>query len=273
MRTTIIFFAAWVLMTDAFAKVVTQEENFTIKTAKFAIDLSLDGGKIQVLPSGEAHDCRVSMNYPQEKCSVSVRYNEKRGQLDVVVDFKKWDMEGDDAPNLILEVPYAPEISLEAYIKAGETLFDLGDLTLSDFRLRHWAGETKVTFNEPNRMIMKSFDVNVKIGELTMENLGNARYEEGEINGGIGELHLDFHGESTDKCVTRIDLDLGETAITLPEETGVKMRVSKLLSETSLPDGLVQRGDWYYSENYDDAEQKLYLLISTGIGELNIRTE
>lgn len=273
MRTSIIFAVAWLLMTDAFAKVVTQEENCTVKADKFFIDLSLDGGKIQVLPGREARDCRISMNYPQEKCSVSVRYNEKRGQLDVAVDFKKWNMEEDDAPNLILEVPYGPETSLAANIKAGETLFELGGLTLADFRLRHWAGETMINFSEPNRMIMKSFDVNVKIGELTIENLGNARYEEGEINGGIGEMHLDFRGQSADKCVTRIDLDLGETSIMLPEKMGIKMRVSKLLSEASLPDGLIRRGDFYYSENYDDADQKLYLLISTGIGELNIQFE
>lgn len=264
------------LTVGAFSEVVTQEENFTIKTDRLSIDLAVDGGSIHVIPSKDARECRVSMNYPKNKCSVDVRYNEKRGTLDVSIDFEKWNnMDGEDSPNLILEVPNGPEISLTAHIKAGETDFELGDIKLVDFQLSHWAGETKVNFAEPNRTLMHTFDVNVKIGELTIENLGNARFEEGEINGGIGELHVDFAGQMVEKCVTRIDLDLGETTLILPDDVGAKLRVSKFLfpSEVAYPDWFTKRGEFYYSKNYDDNDKQLYLMISSGIGELRIQLE
>jgi hypothetical protein len=265
-----------ILTTGAFSKVVTQEEKFIIKSDKLSIDLAVDGGSIHVLPSKDDRECRVSMNYPKDKCSVDVRYNDKRGALDVSIDFSKWNMEGEDSPNLILEIPSGPEISLTAHIKAGETDFELGDIRLVDFELRHWAGETTVNFAEPNRTVMRSFDVNVKIGEMTIENLGNARYEDGEINGGIGELHVDFSGQSgqmVEKCVTQIDLDLGETTLILPEDIGTKLRVSKFLSEVNYPDWFTKHGDFYYSKNYDENSKQLYLMISSGIGDLRIQLE
>jgi hypothetical protein len=263
------------LTTGAFSKVVTQEEKFTIKAEKLSIDLAIDGGSIHVLPSKDERECRISMNYPKDKCSVDVRYNDTRGNLDVTIDFKKWNMEGEDSPNLILEIPNGPEVSLTAHIKAGETDFELGDIKLVDFQLRHWAGETTINFAEPNRTVMRSFDVNVKIGELTIENLGNARFEEGEINSGIGELHVDFSGQLVEKCVTRIDLDLGETTLILPDDVGAKLRVSKFLflSEVDYPDWFTKRGGFYYSQNYDDNPKQLYLMVSSGIGELRIQLE
>lgn len=255
------------------AEIVTQEEQFSIFGDNLTFDLTIDGGKIQVLPSRSETECRVSMQYPKEKCRVDVRYNEKRGRIAVLIDFKKWNMEEEEAPTAIVELPSGPEISFSAHIKAGETQFVLGGLKIADFQLRHWAGETLVDFSEPNRTIMRFFDVNVKVGELTLHNVGNARYEEGEINSGIGELFVDFKGESVERCVTRIDLNIGETTIVLPESVGIKIRVSKFISEMLVPDWLIKRGEYYYSEDYEESKRQHYLLLSNGIGTINILRE
>ncbi|RPI01705.1 MAG: hypothetical protein EHM72_05860 [Calditrichaeota bacterium] len=263
------------LTTISFARTKTQEETLKIEGESFSVDLAVDGGKVQVLSSNDAQECRVSLHYPEDKCSVDLRYNEKRGQLDISIDYEKWDMDENDAPNLIVELPFKPKISLSSHIKAGETQFDLGGLTITDFRMRHWAGETEIDFEEPNRTVMSTFDVNVKIGEMTIRNLGNARFEEGEIDGGIGEMTVDFRGSVMNKCVARIDLDIGETTLIIPEKVGSKLRVSHFLflSEMDYPEWFTRRGDFYYSQNYEDSEEQLYLMISSGIGELKVKIE
>ncbi|MBN1561982.1 hypothetical protein JW998_17145 [candidate division KSB1 bacterium] len=262
----------------AYAETVEKEERFVIKGESLSIEVDVDGGTLDVRPSQDERLCFIHMTYPREKCAADIRYNDRRGQLDIVVDNEKWnkdEKDGENAPVIILELPYGPEISLSAHIKAGETKFELGDLAIVDFELRHWAGETTVVFSEPNRALMRTFDVNVKIGEVSLMHLGNALFEEADINSGIGELDIDFSGKGLDRSMARIDLDIGETNITLPQEIGAKMKVSRFLflSEVNYPHWFEKRGDYYYSENYKESEKSLYLMISTGIGELGISVD
>ena len=252
------------------------EETFVIRNDEFSIDLEMDGGTITVVPSNDRRECRVLVSYPKNKTDVDVRYNQNRGQLDISVDSDNWDFsDGDNAPTVILELPFGPELSFAAHLKAGEADFEIGDLNIVDFQLRHWAGETKVNFQEPNRMTMRTFDVNVKVGEVELLNLGNALFEEADINSGIGELTVDFKGEHLERSTVRIDLDIGETSLLLPEFMGAKLRVSKFLflSDIDYPNWFEKQGNYYYSENYDEAKKSLYLIISTGIGELDIKID
>ncbi|MBN1482437.1 hypothetical protein EH223_10390 [candidate division KSB1 bacterium] len=258
------------------AQSVEKEDIFAIKGENLSIELEVDGGIIEVRPSNDKRDCIITTKYRRDKCDVDIRYNDRRGQLDIVIDNRDWNFDqehGDNAPKIVLELPFGPEISFTAHIKAGETKFELGDLTLYDFKLRHWAGETTVSFSEPNRMVMRTFDVNVKVGEVKLKNLGNALFEEADINSGIGELSVDFHGKGLERSMARIDLDIGETTIIVPENIGTKLKVTKFLfmSDINYPNWFEKQGNYYYSENYDASEKSLYLMISTGIGELGIK--
>ena len=278
MRTLIIFLV--IGASSLFARdMVTLDDNFTIRTDQLRVDINIDGAELEVKKGDSHKDVRVYMRYNALDTEGNIRFNEKRGTMDIMVDTDLWDMDnsgdGNNAPKVIVELPDRPEIEIEARIKAGEITFELGELKIADFILKNWAGETKVNFEQPNRMTMRTFDVNCKVGEISLLNLGNARFESGRINAGIGELTLGFHGDALDKCVADIDLDLGETRIILPQESGVKIRVSKFLflNETSMPHWFVQRGDYYYSENFDDADKSLMLAISSGIGELSVQVE
>ena len=159
--------------------------------------------------------------------------------------------------------------------KAGKVEFQLGGLPITRFGLRCLAGETTVDFKEPNRVAMKMFDVNCSIGEIKLLHLGNARFREADINSGIGELKIDFSGDKIDGAFVKIDLDIGETDIVVPDDTGVRMKVSRFLffSNTRNHCGFKKRGHYYYSENYEDFDNKLDLAVSTGIGEVSFRAE
>ncbi len=279
MRTLILFLVICVSPLLLARDMVTLDDSFTIRTDRLRLDIDIDGAELEVKKGDSRRDVHVYMRYNARNTEGNIRYNENRGTMDITVDTDIWDMDndgkGNNAPKVVVELPDRPEIEIEARIKAGEITFELGDLNIADFILKNWAGETKVNFEQPNKMTMRTFDVNCKIGEISLLNLGNARFESGRINAGIGELTLDFHGDALDKCVADIDLDLGETRIVLPREAGVKMRVSKFLflNETSMPHWFIQRGDYHYSENFDDADKSLLLAISSGIGELSVQVD
>ena len=175
----------------------------------------------------------------------------------------------------IVSLPTEVAIDFFAKIKAGEIDFELGGLKIVDFTLHNWAGEVQVSFDEPNRAEMEVLEVDAKVGEVTLSKLGNAHFKEAEINGGIGELQVDFTGDKLRRSTARVDLDIGETTVVLPRDLGVKMAISKFLflSQVSVPSGFYRSGRYYYSDNYEQAPEGLFLKITSGIGELRMKTE
>jgi hypothetical protein len=263
------------------ADIVTFDEKFNISDEEFKLSMNIDAGDVRVLRNDESNVCHVLIEYNKERCDLDVRFNEKRNELEVGIDIDdisflhKENHDDNWKVDVTIELPYKPPISLDADIKAGEMRFDIGDIHLHNFELSNWAGEVKVDFDKPNCMEMDIFDVNVHVGETRLLNLCNAHLSEAIINGGIGEMTIDFNGKLTTRTMARIDLDIGETTLILPQDMGVKMKVTKFLflSEMEYPTWFEKRGRYFYSENYKDNENSLYLDISTGIGELNIHLE
>ncbi|MBN1998476.1 hypothetical protein JW935_13035 [candidate division KSB1 bacterium] len=261
------------------AEKVTIDQLYPIKGELFKLTLKIDGGEVEVSRGNRARECFLYVEYNSERIETDVRFHENTDELLVKLDIKDlgfWKKENKDrswTAKVKIELPTDPDIDLRTEIKAGETKLDLGDLHIQNFILKNWAGEVEVNFDRPNLTKMNIFDVSVKVGEMRLRNLGNANFEEGDINGGIGEMAVDFSGSAFKRSMARIDLDVGETTIVLPRQAGAKLKVSKFsfLSSVEYPNWFEKRGKYYYSENYENADQSIFLMISSGIGELNIR--
>ncbi len=272
------FFIIFFLISNLFAfNDMTLEENFTISD-KLDIDINIDAGEIKVRQNEIDDQCHVRIQYNTDHAEADIRFNEKKNALDVIVDYDSWKSVGKDqedhnrGPEILIELPSSAILDINAKLKAGEFDMRLGGLKIRSFQFTNWAGEADINFATPNQIEMETLDINFKVGELDIRNLGNARFKEADINSGIGELNIDFRGDMLERAMARIDLDIGETQITVPEEVGSKLRVSKFLflAEVNYPHWFEKRGKYYYSENYSDSEKNLYLIISAGIGELSI---
>lgn len=274
----VFFLAIFSQISFAGDRLVELEKSYEIDSKQIRVNLDIDGAELDVSKSRDPNVCYVHFEYPEDRCEVEAKFNKTREYLEIFIDHQ-WlsgkDKGEHDVTRIRLELPENPEISLTAEIKAGEIDFDLGGLRIHDFELRNWAGEVSVNFEEPNRIKMENFFVNVKVGELRLQNLGNTNCADIEINGGIGALSVDFQGATLDHCRATVDLDIGETTVTLPKESGVRMKVSKFLflSEIDYPEWFSREGSYYYSENYDESRENLQLMVSTGIGEFRVRVK
>ncbi|HPG41728.1 MAG TPA: LiaF-related protein [bacterium] len=274
----ILLFAGALLARDNY---LVMEENYTIAGNTLLVNANIDVGEVVIGKNNRDDQCHVYIKYTPERAECDIRYNENNNELDVIVDFENWKKWRDDKDNdedflqVLIELPANPEIDLNTDFKAGEFELELGDLKIHNLNFSNWAGEARINFHAPNRIKMNEMDINFKVGELDIQNLGNARFEEADINSGIGEMTVDFSGESLEKAMARLDLDIGETTIIIPNHIGTKLRVSKFLflSEISYPNWFDKRGSYYYSDNYENSSKFLYLMISTGIGELSIKVD
>lgn len=243
----------------------------------FQLRVDVDAGEVRVAKGKSRDEVRVGLAYNKNQFHHSFRFNENRNALEVQFDKEGWfDHERDRTfAEIDIELPTEGELQLDFKIKAGEINMDLGGLHIVDFALETLAGEVNLDFDEPNRIEMASLTLNTKVGESNFRRLGNARFRDADINGGIGELTIDFSGEMAKDAVARVDLDIGETVIVLPRDSGTKLSVSKFLflSHVDLPYDLHKDGRYYYSENYERAERTLHLRISSGVGECRVELQ
>ncbi|NIR51803.1 cell wall-active antibiotics response protein [candidate division KSB1 bacterium] len=256
------------------AEVNRFKEKYSIPADKvFRVDIEIDAGEVTIHKSPNDKEARVIIDYDEEEFRVYSDFDEKRSRLDIEFEKKGWGNSKDNAvAEALIELPTGVEVDLEAKIKAGEIDLDFGGLALTRLDLTTWAGEVVVGFSEPNKSDMEFMKINTKVGETRIRELGNARFREAEINGGIGEMSVDLRGNMLSEAEAHIDLDIGETTLYLPEEAGVKLVVSKFLflSDVSVPYGLKKSGRYYYSKNFDVAKNRLDVRVSPGLGELQI---
>ena len=175
------------------------DESFKITKSNLRVNINIDVGEVEIKKNSDSDECRVSIDYNPDYCESDIRFNERRSELDVLIDFENWSNWKDDknkskAPVVIIELPSESVLDLRTKLKAGEFDLELGGLKLENFEFNNWAGEAKINFNEPNKIEMETLDINFKVGELRIWNLGNARFNEADINSGIGELEIDFSG-------------------------------------------------------------------------------
>lgn len=250
-------------------------ERYKIPSGKVLhLKVDIDAAEVKISKCSRDDEAWVTIYYQEDEFRVDVDFDEERPLLDIKFDKKGWmDSDNDDLEaKAVIELPTGVEIDLETKIKAGEIDFDLGGLGLVNFELTTWAGEVLVEFSEPNKSEMDYLEINTKIGETELIKLGNARFRDAEINGGIGEMKVDFRGELLPKAYAIVDLDIGETELVVPEDVGVKLSVSKFLfmTDINLPYRFEKSGRYYYSKNYREATNELILKVSPGLGELKI---
>lgn len=251
------------------------DENYHIRLDRpFLVEIKMDAGRLSVQKNQAAATATISLRYDDRLDEIDVEYNEQRNELSLIIDRRKWlhSHEDNAGPRLKLLLPTAAVIKIDASVKAGEVEFILDSLKIGDFELQSLASKVEVDFSSPNRAEMQLLDIDLKIGQARLRHLGNARFREARINGGIGDLEMDFYGSCLASATADIDLDIGETQIYLPRDLGVRLHSSTagFLSHSRLDFNFDKKGRFYLSENYQNSRYKLDLSIRAGIGELSV---
>lgn len=251
------------------------QSNFKVRTDRdFHFRLEVDAGEVRVSRGSSEDQLTVHLVYTKKQFRHALRFNEQENRLEVRFDKDGWFSHDGDGmtAELEIELPRDATMRADCRIKAGEVEMQLGGLRLADFMMQVMAGEVNVDFDEPNRMEMAKLELNTRIGESNFRRLGNARFHDADINGGIGEMTIDFSGAVLPAARAEVDLDIGETVIVLPQATGAKLAVSKFLflSHIEMPFDFRKDGRYYYNDNYGKAGQDFELRVNSGIGELRI---
>ncbi len=168
-------------------------------------------------------------------------------------------------------VTFSPrsDLSLGVALGAVDGDLELGGLRLTAFDLEAGASRATVRFSQPNAARCREATLSAGAAELTVLGLGNSRCERIAFEGGVGRVTLDFGGAWTTSSAVTVKMALGEVALRLPREVGVRLTLDKFLA-TFEPQGFVRRGNSYLSPGYDQATRHLDIDITTAVGGVTV---
>jgi len=235
-----------------------------------------DGAEILFESVARDRQCRARYRYHEDQFSGTLDWTPERNLFEVELDMQVSSFDTDDEGHeseLEVLLPRIPEVDLDVSLKAGILKLDGENLTFDNLDLALWAGELNASFPTVSRKVIDRVNIDVKLGELHMENLGNLAFEFLDVNGFAGEITLDFSGELKMHREARVDLELGSMTIIVPNGMTVRARISKLgfLSDVELPREWRRDGRYVYSPGASRDEADLRLDLRGGIGEIVIR--
>lgn len=200
------------------------------------------------------------------------------GDLDLEMDWHDLDLgdlslgelDAESGGHMEIGLSRSVPTDLKVMTGASSGTLRLGGLPVSSFRLATGASETTVSFDDRNPVSMDRLEVKAGAASLELRRLGNARAEEMRFEGAVGDVLLDFTGEWTGDASAVIKMGLGSLRLRIPDDIGVRVRKSSLLSSFSGL-GLRKADDGSYrSANWDSADHHLDLTVDAAFGSIDV---
>ena len=130
------------------------------------------------------------------------------------------------APYLRAEIPRNAEVDFHLDITSvGYGTLDFGNLNLRRFKLDVNYGDVDVSFPTENQSIVRGeAKFHVMAGDLEIYDLANLKAAKIKINGGVGEISVDFGDKLLRDTQVALDMDIGSLDLTIPRGTRVQIR-------------------------------------------------
>jgi len=236
--------------------------------------LEFAAGRLKVVPGRGADLYRMTLAYDADRFVPLSHYDAPRGAATLGVEsvggpglrvVSRHQLEQDAA----VELSPKADLGLAVSLGAVEADLDLGGLRLSDLRLEAGASRTVVRFSQPNPIRCRTADISAGAAEVSLLKLGNSRCDQIRVEGGVGRMTLDFGGAWTGSQRAELSLAVTELRLRLPRKVGVRITMDRLLTSFD-HSGLVRRGNEWVTPDYDQAEHRLDLALTTAIGGVTI---
>jgi hypothetical protein len=170
-----------------------------------------------------------------------------------------------DQPRLTLLIPPAVPIDLSLNVSMGESRIDLGGLTLSGLGLDLSMGNHEVDFREPVVDGMRSLRLIARMGNVSVENLGNAGAKTVDASGSMGNVTADLGGAWPPGSEAELSFtqSMGEVRVKVP--TKVRLQADVRDSE-----GKTQRVPGDADETKDPKAPVIKMRVSASMGEARV---
>lgn len=231
------------------------------------VEVSYAAGELRVVPAESGLLYRADLRYDARVFEPNMGYRD--GRFQVEFEGRGVDLRSREGGRLELGVGPDVPLDLEFNFGAGRAVIELGGLSIEEARIATGASQTDVRFGSPNRQRARNFQLSSGAAEVRLRGLGNANAENVKVEGGVGDVVLDFTGRWSGNTTARVDMGLGSLRLILPRDLGVRVQKSTVLSSFD-SSGFEERDGEYFSSGWGDAEHRLTLVLNTAFSSIDV---
>ena len=247
--------------------------SFRQRADEAALDVHVryGAGRLLIGPStagGELY--RVGLHYDSDLFDPITEYATGRLEVGVEGTGRSIRLRNNEAGELDLRLSPDVPLDLDLDFGAVEADIELGGLRIREVSVETGASETEMSFSQPNPVACERLQVSMGAAALRIEGLANANCSDIDVDGGVGDMTLDFSGEWRGDMEATIDMALGSLTLIVPEGVGVRVEKDTFLTDF---DGarFEKRDDVHYSTNWETATHRLKVDLSGAFGSINVR--
>jgi len=233
-------------------------------------DVEFAAGKLDISPAPAGNVYHAVLNYDQNQIQPYVDYAD--GNLHVGLRDEHRGgvrLHGEMRNHLDLRLgPDAP-VNLDVQFGAGEARMELGGLKLESASLKTGAAKGVISFSKPNQVKCSSLDMQVGAARVDVTGIGNLSPQNVELQGGVGDVNLDFSGAWTNDVSAHVKMGLGSLRVNIPRDVGVRVHKSSMLASFDAPE-MVRQGDLWLSQGYQGAKHHLDIDIDAAFGSIRL---
>jgi hypothetical protein len=233
------------------------------------VRIRFGAGKLNIQPGSEGVLYRMHLRYDEEAFEPVAEFENGRLELGVegIRNRIRWRKDNSQEMDLALSRDVAMDMDLE--FGAVRADVDLGGLRMTRLNLTTGASESRIDFSEPNPVRMSHAELEAGAADFHVRNLGNLNADKIDVDAGVGNVVLDFRGEWQGDAEMTVDMGLGALELRFPQGLGVRLVKDTFL--TSLDsEGMVKRGDSYYSLDWEEAEYQLTVRVDAAFGSIDV---
>jgi hypothetical protein len=236
----------------------------------------LGAGEFTISPGDFKEAAIINITYDPRRIDYYVEFEEKRGKCYIELESEHHSSSNIDTEDNIWDIALSKEypVAIEIDIGACDAEIELGGIPVTEMTMDVGAASGVLEFSEPNPVRLEELDIDAGASSLEIHELGNANFEYFNFDGGAGSFDLDLTGKYDGESVVTIDVGLGSADITMPE--GVPFRIEtdgdSWLSSVDIHNRDMDEvdEDVYESPDFEDADTRIILEISVGMGSVDI---
>ena len=239
-------------------------------TAPVRARVAYGAGRFSLSSTSEPLLYRMSIRYDEDKFEPRAELSGDRLIIGVESTGRGFSLNRSNGEgSMELELARGVPMDLDLEFGAVRADVDLGGLSLTDLELSTGASESVIDISEVNPSRMRRAEFHVGAADFTLNGLGNLGAESVSLEAGVGQVTLGLDGAWPTDAELEIDMGLGALELRVPEGLGVRIRKESFLTSFD-SEGLVKRGDAYYSLDWEEADRKITIDLNAAFGAVQV---
>jgi len=168
-------------------------------------------------------------------------------------------------------LPTLVRTDLDMDFGLGSAHLDFTGIRLTSLDIDCGLSDVFMTVSDRNPVRCKKVQLSNGLGDIDIQQLGNLRAENIDIEVGLGSASIDFRGHQIYDMNVDIEIGLGAMDIILPENTNIRIEIyDNFLSSVEIRD-LVKKDDTHWvSPDWKAGRATIRMSVEIGLGSIDI---